>query len=25
LNPLTSDIEKVSNHLASRISKRRGI
>ena len=25
LNPLTPDVEKVSNHLASRISKRRGI
>jgi uncharacterized metal-binding protein len=25
LNPLTSDVEKVSNHLASRISKRRGL
>ena len=25
LNPLTPDVEKVSNHLASRISKRRGL
>jgi len=24
LNPLTPDVEKVTNHLASRISKRRG-
>jgi uncharacterized metal-binding protein len=24
LNPLTSDVEKVTHHLASRISKRRG-
>jgi uncharacterized metal-binding protein len=24
LNPLTHDVEKVTNHLASRISKRRG-
>jgi uncharacterized metal-binding protein len=25
LNPLTPDVEKVTNHLASRISKRRGL